>query len=872
MNKALQTLAVLAIAIFIAQGAYAAAEPLPGDSCTAGEEDNFLRSGGKEIPTGHFIVCKSGTWRSILSWDAAAAVTKIGNLTCTNGQILKFNGTTWGCAADSGGTLPALNAANIWVGNASNAATAVAMSGDATLSNAGVLTIGNNAIGSAEITDGSIANGDLAGSIALSKLATTGTASSSVFLRGDGAWTALPAATAAGSSGHVQFNSSNAMAGDSGLFWNNTTKRLGIGTSSPLTDLHVQNTGLYLPQLRLEHVGDSAGYFILTKAKGTPAAKTAVESGENLGYVLGQGYDGAADINSAFLAFTVDGPVSTGVVPGAFNFVTMNSAGSTSSKMTLSSDGKLGLGISPTSNRLEVSGTASATSFAGSGALLTALNASNLGSGTVPTARLGTGTASATTYLRGDNTWATLPSSADNLGNHTATATLNMQANQIQMSNSGTNRLYFEPQSGFYRAAFDRLTFWDHGAGADIAELNDAVGSTGVAGLALKRPSWNALMMDGNASTKSLVMHYGGDADNQLRFGKYADNLGGWEANVALLDIDNGNFWTGGSVTAASFAGNGAGLTGVPGDNLGNHTATTNINLGANALVSNAGTILDANGGYVRTYGNTGWYNGTHGGGWFMQDTSWLRSYGDKNIFTGSVVRADAGFQVDGNAIIDGNGAITSPGDIVANGGMTGSNYSNNSIAIHAENGGAGYGARLRYGGSGTNASIFQIQGTSDNVKLTINGSNVGIGSVTAPSHILHIPGQGRATNSAWATSSDRRVKENIHNIESGLETIDKLRPVTFHYTEEYQNGNPAMAGIRRGFIAQEVEAVIPDMVTKTEEKFGDKTIPDFRVLGNSDFVPLLVSAVKELKAANEAQAEEIDELREELKTVKAAQ
>ena len=72
-------------------------------------------------------------------------------------------------------------------------------------------------------------------------------------------------------------------------------------------------------------------------------------------------------------------------------------------------DGTTGTIIQVSSASISDVGLLTATSFSGDGSLITALNATELTSGTVPIARIGaTGTASASTYLRGDNSWATV--------------------------------------------------------------------------------------------------------------------------------------------------------------------------------------------------------------------------------------------------------------------------------------------------------------------------------------------------------------------------------------------------------------------------------------------------------------------------------
>lgn len=152
---------------------------------------------------------------STVSFPASGPATGllVWNTNATYGRGVGFyynNGTTgvpvWVKIMDNTANAD-LTSGRIWVGNASNVATPVTMSGDGTLSNGGVLDLSNAAIETAEIVDGAvttvkisndavttakivdatIATADIANNaITIAKLPAGATAST--FLRGDGTW------------------------------------------------------------------------------------------------------------------------------------------------------------------------------------------------------------------------------------------------------------------------------------------------------------------------------------------------------------------------------------------------------------------------------------------------------------------------------------------------------------------------------------------------------------------------------------------------------------------------------------------------------------------------------------------------------------
>jgi len=96
------------------------------------------------------------------------------------------------------------------------------------------------------------------------------------------------------------------------------------------------------------------------------------------------------------------------------------------------------------------------------------------------------------------------------------------------------------------------------------------------------------------------------------------------------------------------------------------------------------------------------------------------------------------------------------------------------------------------------------------------------------------------ATATAYNTSSDYRLKQNVEPMVGGLAKLAALAPKTFEFTAEPDTKVD-------GFIAHEVQAVVPQAVT------GEKDGEQMQGLDMSKLVPVLVAAIQELSAKVEA-------------------
>lgn len=121
----------------------------------------------------------------------------------------------------------------------------------------------------------------------------------------------------------------------------------------------------------------------------------------------------------------------------------------------------------------------------------------------------------------------------------------------------------------------------------------------------------------------------------------------------------------------------------------------------------------------------------------------------------------------------------------------------------------------------------------------------------------LRVHGTIRSTQSTNNTSSDRRFKENIKDLEPQLDIIKKLKPRRFDWKKDSPNYEDRFDKVKNqpGFIAQEIEDLIPNAVSK------DKTSKGYMSVNYSDLVPMLVKATQEQQEIIESLTKRIEDL-----------
>ena len=279
-----------------------------------------------------------------------------------------------------------------------------------------------------------------------------------------------------------------------------------------------------------------------------------------------------------------------------------------------------------------------------------------------------------------------------------------------------------------------------------------------------------------------------------------SDNLGNHTASTDL-DLVNFNIINGGTITADSFSGDGSGLTNV-GDNLGNHRATANLNLDS-FNVNNVG-LINANRARLGDI-----------------------SRGSESDSQATSTQADNGFTTTPWLYTN---AIEAQGE---------RNASSTLITIGND------------GVYGNNDQIHLV--TNGDSRLQVNAQGrVGIGR-NANSRALEV--NGNASKSAagdWVANSDARLKKNITNLDSEtiLAKLLNLQGITYEW-DDNRTSYERPEGIQYGFTAQNIQAVFPTLVEEDAEGYLQTAYGTYDAM-YVEAIRALVKRIKTLEAENQ--------------------
>jgi hypothetical protein len=141
------------------------------------------------------------------------------------------------------------------------------------------------------------------------------------------------------------------------------------------------------------------------------------------------------------------------------------------------------------------------------------------------------------------------------------------------------------------------------------------------------------------------------------------------------------------------------------------------------------------------------------------------------------------------------------------------------------------------------NSGADSIMGRNTNgTLLSIRQSGTEVGAINVTT-----------TATSYVTSSDYRLKENVSPMTGALAKVAQLKPVTYKWKADGSDG--------QGFIAHELQAIVPDCVSGDKDAVDADGNPIYQGIDTSFLVATLTAALQETKALIDTQAETINAL-----------
>ena len=501
-------------------------------------------------------------------------------------------------------------------------------------------------------------------------------------------------------------------------------------------------------------------------------------------------------------------------------------------------------------------GVVTATSFSGSGASLTNLNASNIASGTVPTARLGSGTANSSTFLAGDSTFKALTVPGGGTGlDFNDNVYLTWGGGDFRFFHSGTHNyirgngsasLYIQNSASeeAIRCTSGGTTMLMHGGSVKFQTTNTGANVTGSLEVA-DTDEYQLILKDNNNAGQGAEMAMGfKDSANTIQ-GYVGFNR--WEDD----DFHIGNQNSGGHITFKTHNGSAAGER-VRIDSSGN------VMIGRTDGVKKFSVKESSTSSGVhiaQTIGGSSHVSGYAVGlgfdpeGYSQRNKIAIVAEGTGNGYS----RGKLHFLLDNNnnssevALNNSRMFITDDGQI----GMGAPSSYSDPYRLYLRyyySGGAGYANGLVIDSRPDVLSTKHIR-----FYYASHGSGGGseLGSVTS----------NNAGSVSYNTSSDYRRKKNDVAITDGIVKVKSLRPIRFNWIEQ-----PEIT--EEGFFAHEAQEVVPNSVFGEKDALDNDGKPDYQVMDHSKLVPLLTASIQELIAKVEKLEEDNIALRTRVTTL----